>query len=308
MIWENSNRYCSDGSDGVCTLVDPSEFTLSSCGAHLAERAPIDYYDGCRWKAQNVSVSHNIFAFEPTDIGSNCTVANYCGENGLFSTYGEPPYGGPAVPTNITFRQNNDFSDNVYDGPWGFEAWSQGNLDNPVNGTTWTALVTDDCSTAGENASGTCDSGFGQDVGSTFDAAGGPVILSFSANPISVAVGGATELDTSAVGGIGTVRYTYLGLPGGCSTGNTLTLACLPRAVGDFVLEVYVNDTAGHSASATASLEVNAPSSSGPGPSNPSPAPGGLTEWIYAVAGVASAIVLVVVAALLLERRRARTR
>ena len=33
VLWENANRYCSDGSDHVCTLVDPPVYTLASCGS-----------------------------------------------------------------------------------------------------------------------------------------------------------------------------------------------------------------------------------------------------------------------------------
>ena len=59
VLWENSDRYCSDGSDNACTLVDPSVYTESSCAANLSEKSPVDYYDNCRWKTQNVSVTNN---------------------------------------------------------------------------------------------------------------------------------------------------------------------------------------------------------------------------------------------------------
>ena len=308
VVWENSNRYCSDGSDGVCTLVDPAVFTLTSCAAHLAERSPVDYYDGCRWKAQNVSVAHNLFAFDPADIGSDCTVANYCGENGLFSTYGEPPYSGPAVPTNITFRQHNEFSDNVYDGPWGFEAWSQGNLDNPVNWTVWRAPVTDACSTAGENASGTCDSGFDQDAGSAYNSGGGPVLLSFVAAPPTVAVGGATQLVSSVVGGVGPLTYAYAGLPVGCVSSNTSALPCTPRAAGEFAVRLFVNDTAGNDATATAPLQVNGTSAPPPPAPPASPSSGGGDWWTYVAIGTVAGIAGISVTVVLIERRRARSR
>ena len=173
VVWENANRFCSDGSDGVCTLVDPKTFTLSSCAANLPTAVAgkstgspaADYYDGCRWKAQNVEISNNTFHFTPANI-PQCTMANLCGFMGLFSNYGSTaPYTGAAVPTAITFAQGNLWKSNTYVGPWSFWAWSQSNIDNPV--AKWQSGVTDKCATSSEQQSGTCDTGFGQDLGST---------------------------------------------------------------------------------------------------------------------------------------------
>lgn len=264
VVWENANRYCSDGSDQVCTLVDPAVFNLTSCAAHLAERSPVNYYDNCRWRAQNVTVTHNWFELDPYEVGPTCTVANYCGENGLFSNYGEPPYSGPAVPVNITFDQNNHFANNTYAGPWRFEAWSQGNPDNPVNWTVWRASVTDRCSTPAENTSGTCDSGFGQDSGSAFDVKVGPEVLSFSAVPLYPFVGELTYLNASAIGGVGPIAFTYTGLPPGCVSANTSSLRCTPSHAGVYDVTVFANDSAGDSGNATLELTVLTASSSHP--------------------------------------------
>ncbi len=166
ILWENADRFCSDGSDGACTLVDPSLYTLSSCAAHLSEKSPVDYYGNCRWKTQNVLVEDNMLNFDPARVDSHCTVHNLCGFNGLFSNYGTSIYGDTRTVT-ITFQQNNEFKSNVYHGPWHFFAWSQSNRANPVTRSEWTAPVTDQCDTEGELASGTCSSGFGQDAGST---------------------------------------------------------------------------------------------------------------------------------------------
>ena len=287
VVWENSNRFCSDGSDQVCTLVDPSVFTLASCAAHLPERSPVNYYDNCRWRAQNVTVDHNLFSFSPADVGPECTVANYCGDNGLFSTYGNPPYSGPSIPINITFDQNNHFRNNTYVGPWNFEAWSQGNPDNPVNWTVWRANITDQCSTAGENSSGTCDSGFGQDQGSTFSPAVGPVIFSFAANPPTVTVGGATFLNVSETGGVGAVHFAYSGLPPGCVSSDTSSLRCAPADAGRFAITAYVNDSEGHNASAVTILQV------GSGTNGLAPGAGWLLLTLGALGGVAAVSCLV---------------
>ena len=165
ILWENADRYCSDGSDGACTLVDPSVDTVSSCAAHLSETSPVDYYDNCRWKTQNVLVEDNTLNLDTAQVGASCTVNNLCGFNGLFSDYGTSIYGDtPTVA--VAFHQNNEFKDNVYNGPWNFFAWSLSNLANPVTWAEWTAPVTDQCDRAGELSSGTCSSGFGQDTGS----------------------------------------------------------------------------------------------------------------------------------------------
>jgi parallel beta-helix repeat protein len=166
ILWEDPDRYCSDGSDGACTMVDPSLYTVSSCAAHLSEKSPVDYYDNCRWKTQNVLVEDNALNFNPAKVDTHCTIDNLCGFNGLFSSYGTSIYGDTRTVA-VTFRQSNEFKSNVYNGPWHFFAWSQSNTANPVTWSEWTAPVTDRCDTAGELASGTCSGGFGQDAAST---------------------------------------------------------------------------------------------------------------------------------------------
>lgn len=299
VVWENSNRYCSDGSDAVCTLVDPSVYTLTSCAANLGERSPLNYYDNCRWRAQNVSVSQNLFSFEPSAVGSDCTVENFCGFNGLFSTYGEPPYGGPAVPINITFHQNSHFSDNTYLGPWNFEAWSQGNPDNPTHWTVWTAPVTDECSLPSENQSGTCDSGFGQDEGSTYNATGEvqPLLVSLSPSPDSLTTGQPLTLAAHVTGGAAPYAYTW-SLDGANQTSaadsSNWTLAF--EEPGHYVIRCWVEDAFGTtSVSSPAYANVTAP-----GPLPTSPGAGGGTGWIdgsiavVAVAGVVAGVLVAV--------------
>jgi parallel beta-helix repeat protein len=176
-IWEDADRHCADGTkDGdSCTLVDPKTYTVASCMANLPTAVagkqtgspPADYYDGCRWKSQNVEVSNNTFNLTASNV-PGCTVAALCSVNALYSQYGSfAPYVSSSVTTAITFNQNNVFKNNTYTGPWNFYVWSQGNLDNPIDFKTWQSPVTDKCGTSGEIQSGTCNSGFGQDQGST---------------------------------------------------------------------------------------------------------------------------------------------
>jgi len=139
ILWENANRFCGspdNSSTGVCTLVEPKVASLRTCGrTHLfraTRTATPDYYDLCRWKTQNISLTGNLFRFQPSKIGHSCTIARGCGFIGLFSEFGTDPswspYRGRSVEYHITFGQHNRFSDNTYQGPWRFMALEQGNI------------------------------------------------------------------------------------------------------------------------------------------------------------------------------------
>ena len=189
-LWQNSNRYCNDGFDGVCTLVRGGEdgpFSMGGCAAnlpgatldrttyvgHVTGIPPQNYWDGCMWETQNVTVSRNRIDFDPANI-FGCTEEAWpaCGANGVFSQYGGPNSSaeGADVPTQITFFQNNRWSDNVYSGPSTFYAWNQGNPENPVSWAEWTGPLSkgERCTSSEERRSGSCTGPFGQDAGSTF--------------------------------------------------------------------------------------------------------------------------------------------
>lgn len=161
VLWESANRYCSDGSDGVCTLADPSVYTRASCRAHLPGATPSgrpDYFAGCRWRTMNVTVSHNSFTFTPGAIGPRCTVKQDCGFVGLFSQFGTvAPYKGWVVPLDVSNRQHNVFADNSYVGPWRFDGFALGIR---LTWSQWTHGVAD--------AARSGDAFHGQDAGSTY--------------------------------------------------------------------------------------------------------------------------------------------
>lgn len=87
--------------------------------------------------------------------------------------------------------------------------------------------------------------------------AGGPLsITSFTANPSPVAVGKSTTFTTVATGGVTPYSYSYTGLPTGCGSQNKASFTCTPTKAGTYTVEVFVNDSASHSVTATLSLTV----------------------------------------------------
>jgi YVTN family beta-propeller protein len=83
-----------------------------------------------------------------------------------------------------------------------------------------------------------------------------PVIVAYRASPSVVAVGGTSYLNISAAGGSLPLSYAYTGLPPGCESDDASSLSCVPEVAGSFEVRSFVNDSAGHSASATLPLAV----------------------------------------------------
>ena len=191
-LWQNSDRYCSAGFDNVCTLVGggPSGlFTMFACKSNLRSASintttyargnagpdSQDWWDGCMWWTANVKVTRNTIDFNPAEIAHcNKTAWPDCGAGGIFAEYGtSPPYNRPAgwaILSQVTFFENDTWSNNVYNGPSTFYAWNQGNGSNPVSWADWTGEVPkgDKCSSAGDRQSGACTGPFGQDSGSAY--------------------------------------------------------------------------------------------------------------------------------------------
>lgn len=189
-LWQDSNRFCSDGFDRVCTLVGGGRsgpFTIPGCKSNLSSASintttyvgkvtgspQYDWWDGCLWKTENVSITHNAIDFNPAKIPyCNSTDWPACGANGIFSEYGSaPPYYIPSFLTQLVFSQGNSWSNNTYNGPSTFYAWNQGNGENPVSWPKWTGSVSagDRCSSSGEQRSGYCSGPFGKDAGSGYN-------------------------------------------------------------------------------------------------------------------------------------------
>lgn len=191
-LWQNSGRFCSDGFDTVCTLVDGGRsgpFTFSGCKSNLPSASfnkttyageitgspARDWWDGCLWKTENVSITRNVIDFNPANI-PHCNHSDWpaCGAGGIFSEYGSPPNNvhGWVIPTQLTFFQNNSWSDNTYNGPSTFYAWAQGNGASPLSWTAWTGRLSsgDKCASSSAHSSGYCTGPFSQDAGSTYNS------------------------------------------------------------------------------------------------------------------------------------------
>ena len=191
-LWQNSDRFCTAGFDSACTLVAGGRsgpFTMSRCKSHLKSASvdlatfvgkrtgvpSLDWWDGCLWWTSNVSVTNNHIYFNPAQI-MHCNQQDWpdCGAGGIFAEYGvAPPYnqpGGWVILTQVTFFQNNTFSNNFYNGPSTFFAWNQGNGNNPVSWSEWTGKVLEGnkCSSHDAHQSGACGGPFGQDSGSIY--------------------------------------------------------------------------------------------------------------------------------------------
>jgi YVTN family beta-propeller protein len=84
-------------------------------------------------------------------------------------------------------------------------------------------------------------------------------ISSFTANPSEVMAGGSTNLSVSATKGIPPYTYMYAGLPTGCLSSNSANVSCTPTRLGNWMVQVYVNDSVGYSVNATRDLMVVSP-------------------------------------------------
>lgn len=112
-----------------------------------------------------------------------------------------------------------------------------------------------------------------QNLSSVVNVTALPAISSASASPASVVLGDPLALSVRATGGSGPLRFTYLGLPGGCASANTSTLSCRPNETGSYPVRVVVTDAQGVSAAANVSVTVQAPGGTDPasGPFGPTP-------------------------------------
>jgi hypothetical protein len=104
----------------------------------------------------------------------------------------------------------------------------------------------------------------GKSTSSTISLVINPVltVTSFSAISNTIDIDSSISLSVFTSGGTSPYAYSYTGLPEGCTTSGTDALSCTPAVSGIFTIRVFVNDSAGTSATATLLLTVNAAASS----------------------------------------------
>lgn len=166
VLWENSNRYCSNGMPtDQCTLVGPSTYTSwagpknpnsdgkgGTCGYLTTQVVPapdpsagkqgVEPNYNCRWRSQNNNVHDNTFNLTPSHITAKlpCNAANHCGQNAIISNYSSVNYWkADTIPYAITWDQNNHFDNNTYTGPWIFDVGEQS--DGFVHFSSWQKTV-----------------------------------------------------------------------------------------------------------------------------------------------------------------------
>lgn len=84
----------------------------------------------------------------------------------------------------------------------------------------------------------------------------GPTISSFTAYPSNFSLGGTTYLNVTVSGGKSPYTYSYAGLPTGCMSSSTSSLACTPTATGASTVMVTVTDSNSLAATKSVSFTV----------------------------------------------------
>jgi PKD repeat protein len=86
-----------------------------------------------------------------------------------------------------------------------------------------------------------------------------PFVTHLSIVPPVVVLGGGVTLYANATGGHGPYTETYQGLPTGCASQNSSTLACVPTAVGLYSVRVAIVDSAGAAQNVSGTVDVVLP-------------------------------------------------
>ncbi len=84
-----------------------------------------------------------------------------------------------------------------------------------------------------------------------------PVLSFVTAYPAVVDEGQTTSISVVVGGGTAPLSYAYTGLPAGCTSADSASLACVPTASGTFTIAATVRDADGWSSTLTGTLTVN---------------------------------------------------
>jgi hypothetical protein len=175
----------------------------------------------------------------------------------------DPTLGTPGgTPSTIETGGSVTFSVTASGGSGGFGyVWT--NLPSPCSGVTTSSPTCTPASVGTYSVSVMAtDSNDYTVTSSTIDYSviAGPSVGTLSARPSSPTdVGQLVTFSGVATGGSGSYAYTWLGLPSGCSSQDTATLACTPTASGTSTVTLSVKDGGGGEAtSLPLSYQVNA--------------------------------------------------
>ena len=199
----------------------------------------------------------------PTSVGTysvNVTVTDSDGRSStsgteLFTVSSDPTVSTPSPSsTKVETGASVTFSVTASGGatPYSY-AWND--LPSPCSGTDTASPVCTPATAGVYSISVTLTDANGYSVTSSvlsFPVLSGPSVATPSSSPEgSVDLGQTVIFTANATGGSGSYRYTWSGLPTGCSAASSATVTCTPTATGLYSVSVTVVDSLGGTATST---------------------------------------------------------
>jgi DNA-binding beta-propeller fold protein YncE len=228
------------GGPGVTLTVDPSTDNVfgptengifDSC--HL-------YIDGCV----------DVFNGATDQWIGNITLGHYP-EDAAVDPTNELVYVTNQISTNISVIQD---ANDTYDFTWN---WGDGTSTGPSGGLR---NPTHTYATAGTFEVVAWFNTSNGDPVAHYNLTIEPGVLSttLTAGPHSFPIGGTTLLNVTVWGGTGSYRYSFSGLPKGCTNSSVVQLSCTPVALGHWNVTVAAGDDIGDRGRATVEVDVYA--------------------------------------------------
>ncbi len=207
-------------------------------------------------------------ACSPTAAGGFSVTVQVTDSNGFsvksaalpFTVYVDPTVTTPtATPVSVDVGQTTTFSVSASGGSSGYTyLWSGLPAGCSTSSTASLSCSPTAPGTASVGVQVTDSNGFPVTSGTlAFTTYADPALSTPVAAPPSVDLGQTTGISVTLSGGSGSPSYVWSGLPTGCSTASTNSLACTPTGTGTFSVTVQVTDSNGRSTtSAALALDV----------------------------------------------------
>lgn len=112
-----------------------------------------------------------------------------------------------------------------------------------------------------------------------------PVINSFSLSKSTIDEGSSVSASSSVTFGVGSITYSYSGLPAGMVSQNSSTISGTPTESGTFTITLTVSDAAGETTDASVKLTVSPPLSASIAASSTTPDAGQVVQFSASIAG-----------------------